>query len=555
MNGLDWFIFIGYMVGMVALAVYLGKSQKNEKDYYVGGNDINYWAIGISTMATQCSTNSLLGAPAFVISVGGLLWLQYELAVPLAMIAVMVLLIPFFRKQSIISVYEYLEKRFGPGTRTLLSVLFQFLRAFSTGVTVYGISIVLQHIIGIPFWIAVLCLGIITVIYDFFGGMKAVVYSDVIQMIILYTGIIFCLYFAISLVGGWSEMWRLFPSDMAKTIDLTGHGFGDGKTFAFWPMLFGGLFLYVSYYGCDQTQVQRELSSKSLDDTNMSLFINGIFRFPLVITYCFVGVAIGAYIIKNPAFLNLLTDSSTGAVNYNLAVPVFVLEYLPHGVIGLIIVALFAAAMSSLDSTINSLSAVTVRDIIERFWIKGSLDEKRQLLWSRLTTVFWGGMCITFSFFVGNISNSIIESINKIGSLANGPILATFLLAILTRRATGTGTVIGILAGFCANLYLWIAHPEISWLWWNVSGCFITFTVGYYASIIFNLEFNFSGSAGQFIRYSAEGENKNIDHLLWSSNAKKQFNYKKNWPKYYAILAGYFVLMVIVLKIIEGFSK
>ena len=344
-------------------------------------------------------------------------------------------------------------------------------------------------------------------------------------------------------------------SEMAQTIDLKGHGLGDGKTFAFWPMLFGGLFLYVSYYGCDQTQVQRELSSKNIDDTNMSLFLNGIFRFPLVITYCFVGVAIGAFIVKNPEFLNLITNSATGSVNYNLAVPVFVLEYLPHGVIGLIIVALFAAAMSSLDSTINSLSAVTVRDIIERFWIKGSLDEKRQLLWSRLTTVFWGGMCVTFSFFVGNISGSIIESINKIGSLANGPILATFLLAILTRRATGKGTVIGILAGFCANFYLWMAHPEISWLWWNVSGCFITFTVGYYTSIVLNLQFNFSGGSERFIKYCAEGENKNIDDLLWSADAKKQFNYKKNWPKYYAILAGYFVLMIIVLKIIEGFSK
>ena len=137
----------------------------------------------------------------------------------------------------------------------------------------------------------------------------------------------------------------------------------------------------------------------------------------------------------------------------------------------------------------------------------------------------------------------------------NGPILATFLLAILTRRATGKGTVVGIIAGFCSNLYLWTAHPEISWLWWNVSGCSITFTVGYYASIIFNLEFSFGGADGRFIRYSAEGEKKDIDELLWSSNAKKQFNYKKNWPKYYAILIGYFIFMIIILKIIEGFSK
>lgn len=537
MNYLDWTIFSVYMLGMIAMSVYLGRKQKNESDYYLGGNDVDHWSIAVSTMATQCSTNSLLGAPAFVISVGGLLWLQYEIAVPLAMIGVMVFLLPFFRKQKIISVYEYLEKRFGAGTRTLLSVLFQFLRAFATGVTVYGISIVLQHIIGIPFWLAVILLGVVTVIYDFFGGMKAVIYSDVLQMILLYGGIAVCLVYALNLVGGWSEMWELFPSGMSRTLDFSGHGWGDGNTFSFWPMLFGGLFLYVSYYGCDQTQVQRELSSKSVDGTNMSLFLNGILRFPLVVTYCLVGVAIGAYIVKNPAFLEGLREAS-GEINYNLAVPVFVLKNLPHGIIGLIIVALFAAAMSSLDSTINSLSAVTIRDIIERFFVREKMTEKLQLFYSRLTTVFWGIVCIIFSFFVGGISESIIESVNKIGSLANGPILATFLLAILTRRTNDRGAVTGIVGGFALNAWLWIYHPGVSWLWWNVTGCAATFVIGYLSSAV-------------LFREPAKA---NIDALLWTKNAKKQFEYRKNWPKYYAVLAAYFIAMLAVLKIIEGIA-
>ena len=534
MNYLDWSIFILYMGGMILMSMYLGRKQKNENDYYIGGNDVDHWSIAISTMATQCSTNSLLGAPAFVISVGGLLWLQYELAVPLAMIGIMLFLLPFFRKQNIISVYEYLEKRFGVGTRTLLSILFQFLRAFATGVTVYGISIVLQHIIGMPFWLAVILLGVITVIYDFFGGMKAVIYSDVIQMVILYGGIAACLVYAINLVGGWSAMWSYFPNDLSRTIDFAGHGLGDGKTFSFWPMLFGGLFLYISYYGCDQTQVQRELSSRNIDDTNMSLFINGLLRFPLVITYCLVGVAIGAYIFKNPAFLENLRGSA-GNINYNLAVPVFVLKNLPNGIIGLIIVALFAAAMSSLDSTINSLSAVTIRDIVERFFLKKPLTAKLQLLYSRLTTIFWGIMCIIFSFFVGDISKSIIESVNKIGSLANGPILATFLLAILTKKTNGKGAVTGILLGFALNGYLWLYHPQVSWLWWNVIGCVATFFIGYTSSIL----------------VFREPEKEGLAELTWSRNAKEQFHYKKNWPKYYAILTAYFLTMIGVLKIIE----
>jgi len=532
MNILDWSVVGVYVALMIALAVYLGRFQRNEKDYYLGGNDVNYFAIAISTMATQCSTNSLLGAPAFVIAVGGLLWLQYELALPLAVIGVMVFLLPFFRKRNVISVYEYLEDRFGVGTRTLLSIMFQFLRAFATGVTVYGISVTLQAIIGIPFWLAVLTLGVITIIYDYFGGMKAVIYSDVIQMIILYCGIAICLYYAVSIVGGWSEVWNLLPEDKGHTLDFSHYGFAEGEDFAFWPMLIGGLFLYMSYYGCDQTQVQRELSSKDVDDANMSLFVNGLLRFPLVITYCLVGVALAAFIAKNPEFIQSLIIEGESKPDYNLAVPVFCLQYLPHGIIGLIIVALFSAAMSSLDSTINSLSATSVRDIIERLLVGHELEESQQLLWSRLTTIFWGTLCVVFSFFVGDISGSIIESINKIGSLANGSILATFMLAILTTRANGIGAVIGIIVGFLTNLYLWIAHPYISWLWWNFFGFAVTFGLGYFVSLLFGGE-----------KINPE----NIQDLVYRKNAKSFFAYKRNWPVYYVILVTYFVFMIVVL--------
>jgi SSS family solute:Na+ symporter len=534
MNYFDWLVIIVYGVGMIGMSVYLGRNQESEEDYYLGSNDLGFLSIGISTMATQCSTNSLLGAPAFVIAVGGLLWLQYEIAVPLAVIAVMIFLLPFFRKQNIISVYEYLEKRFGVGTRTFLSVTFQFLRAFSTGVTVFGISLVLQKTIGISFGVAVILLGIVTVVYDFFGGMKAVVYSDVIQMIVLYCGILIATVYAIYLTGGISEVFSLIPEDKSLILDFSHHGFGDGKTFAFWPMLIGGFFLYVSYYGCDQTQVQRELSSKDLDDTNMSLFVNGIFRFPLVLTYIFLGTALVAYIAKHPEFLNLL-KTSDGNIEYNLAVPTFVLQYLPHGIIGLIFVALFSAAMSSLDSTINSLSALTMRDVIERFFIKSQISKKTELFLSRITTIFWGILCIIFAFFVGGISESIVESINKIGSLLNGSILATFLLAILTKRANGYGAVSGIIVGFLVNIFLWIYYPEISWMWWNAIGCLVTFSIGYTVSIVVKAEQNYSL----------------IKNLIFNKNQREFFQYKRNWPVYYSILTVYFFLIILICYFIQ----
>ena len=165
MNVTDWIVVVLYIGGMIYMSYALGKKQEDMQSYYLGGNNLSWWAIGISTMATQCSTNSLLGAPAFIIT-SGLLWLQYEFAVPVAMIVIMVYLLPFYRKLRLVSIYEYLELRYGVGTRTLLSVVFQFLRAFATGVTVYGISIVLQEIVGIPFFWAVLILGVVTIVYD-----------------------------------------------------------------------------------------------------------------------------------------------------------------------------------------------------------------------------------------------------------------------------------------------------------------------------------------------------------------------------------------------------
>jgi len=538
MNLLDWIIVILYLSGMIGLSVYLSKGQKTIKDYYLGGNRMKWWQISLSTMATQCSTNSLLGAPAFVAfsAQGGLIWLQYELAVPLAMVFAMIFLFPFYRKAGVVSIYEYLELRFGPGSRTVLSILFQFLRAFSTGVTVYGISLVIHKCMGLPLGISIIILAVITVVYDSIGGIRAVVASDVIQMFVLILGVFLIGYFAVDLMGGLRGVFEYADKSRLLTVDFSHHGLGDGSTFAFWPMLLGGFFLYVSYYGCDQTQVQRELSSSSIDDSRRSLFMNGILRFPLVILYCFTGVAIGAYAIKHPEFIELIPFKSEGIREFNLAAPTFVLEFLPHGAIGLIMVALFAAAMSSLDSTINSLSAMTERDIFERFFPKIKSDRAR--LWrSKGATVFWGIICTVFAFFVSDVSDSIIESINKIGSLINGPILATFSLAILTKRATGEGAVVGIICGFTANLLLWKFAPGISWLWWNVIGCGITFSLGYVVSL-----------------FCQKPTSDKTRGLTFSGDAVSMAIGEKKWRKCYHLLILYSVFILVVLLMIRGLA-
>ncbi len=481
---IDWLIIAVYCIGLLALAAYLARGQGSRDDYYVGGRTIGAWPVGISIMATQCSTNSILGAPAFVAFAagGGLVWLQYELAVPLAMIVLILFFMPLFRHFNLISVYAYLEKRFDLTTRLTLSGLFLFIRAFATSVTVYSIAIVIDLITGLGFVYSVLILGLFTVVYDVMGGIRGVIYSDVIQLLILVIMLILVFVFLLSELGGFSAVWQSFEQDRKLALDFANHGLGDGQTFAFWPMLFGGLFLYVSYYGCDQSQVQRQLSTANIDTTNRALFLNGVLRFPLVLLYCFVGVGIAVYASKSPEFIAALPVEN-GVPEYNLAVPLYMINSLPVGLVGLSLVALFAAAMSSLDSVLNSLSATTMEDFVRRFH-KGHWSDKKELIYSRWITSIWGVITLVMAFFVGDIAPTVLEAINKIGSLANGPILAVFLLGFFAKRVGGKAAVTGLLAGILSNALCWLYLPEISWLWWNVFGCFISFVVAYLLSFM-----------------------------------------------------------------------
>jgi len=523
LNYFDWIIILVYLTGMIGLSFFLAKGQRTDRDYYLGGNKTAPLPIALSTMATQCSTNSLLGAPAFVAFAagGGLIWLQYELAVPFAMIVLMIVIFPIFRRLNLISLYAYLERRFDAGTRTVISILFQFLRAFSTGVTVYGISLVLMVCLSIPFWAAVLLLGGVTVLYDVLGGMRAVIWSDVIQIVVLFGAVLAAVFVSIQLVGGFSTVFDLFNPERLQAVDFSHHGLGDGQTFSFWPMLVGGLFLYLSYYGCDQTQAQRELSTRSVEDTNRALFLDGMMRFPLVLSYCFLGVCLGAYAALYPDFATSLPLNDNGHPNYNLAVPAFVLAQFPHGLIGLVMVGLFAAAMSSLDSTLNALSALSMQDIVKRF-TKREFSVRRELVISKLLTVFWGAVCLFFAFFVGDVSQTVIESVNKIGSLINGPLLAVFLMGMLTRRVNGQGAIAGLISGFITNLVLWKYVPQISWLWWNVIGFLAAYSMGYVVSIAF----------------PAPHPDKLEGNLFRRLESQSKSN-QRRWWSYYFVLAVY----------------
>ena len=472
----DWIVISFYLAAMIGLSGWITRSIGSKKDYFVTRDGVSPGALAVSILATQCSTNSILGAPAFVAFAagGGLIWLQYELALPIAMLISAVIFMPIIFNLKIISVYEYLDFRFGLKTKLLLSGFFLLSRTASTAVLIFGVASVIQLITGLNFSWAVMLFGLVTVIYDLLGGIKAVIYSDIAQMIILCAvlGISLCLLTSTS--GGIVEMFASVSQDRVEAINFSSHGLGDGEDFAFWPMFFGGIFLYVSYYMCDQSQVQRGLCARSQSDAQKILVLNGIFRFPFVLLYCLIGVGLANYASDNAVFFEQLSVNGKDP-NFNLAVPVFFLNELPIGMLGLSLVALLAAAMSSLDSVINSLSAVSMEDFVKSTSWGNTLSDQQELWLCRCFTIIWGGMAVLGSFWVGDIASTVIVAVNKIGSVTNGPVLAVFVIGLLSRKTTGTGVVLGFFVGIFVNITLWQIAPNVSWLWWNVFGFAGTF--------------------------------------------------------------------------------
>ncbi len=480
MNWLDYLIVIVYSVGFLGLG-YFFKENKNAKDYFLGGQDMGWFPLSLSTMATQLSAISFISAPAFVglAQNGGMKWLTFEFAVPIAMIGIMLIIIPPLYRANIVSIYEYVEKRFSTSTRIILSVVFQISRSLATGVMVYTIAMILQAVLNISFHWTILIISVITLIYSYQGGMKAVVWGDAIQMIILFTGLIICLFYGWNLLSNNSEFTGFAPERLT-VIEFSNYGF-DGGEFGFWPMVLGGLFLYLSYYGTDQTQAQRLMSAKNEGTIKKLLLANGLLRFPIVLVYSIMGLIIGALVTLTPDFLVEITEMTKihypeqfalDGIKPDLMIPVFITKYLPHGLIGILIVGILSAAMSSLSSTINSLGAVSIEDIFNRGAKKLSIAN--YMKYSKIAVIFWGVVCIAAAYLFGGSKGTVIELINIISSQFYGPILATFVLAILVKRINHIGMNVGIIGGVVINILIKINFEDIFWIWFNLTGFVIT---------------------------------------------------------------------------------
>jgi SSS family transporter len=477
------------------------KDNKDSKDYFLGGRSMGWFPLSLSTMATQLSAISFISAPAFVgLKLGGgMKWLTFEFAVPLAMIFIMIVIIPPLFRSGVVSIYEFVEKRFSTSTRLILSIVFQISRALGTGVMVYAIAIILQAILDIDFVYTILIISVITIIYSWQGGMKAVVWGDAIQMIILFAGLIICLYFGWNLLQDHGGLEAGFDPERLQVINYN-LGIGEDSEYGLLPMIIGGFFLYASYYGCDQTQAQRLLSAKDEKTIRTLLMANGLLRFPVVLVYCIMGLVIGGLITLAPDFLEEIASTTqkyfpeeyaANGVKADLMIPVFIMKYLPHGLIGLLMVGILSAAMSSLSSTVNSLSAVTVEDFFNRG--KTKLSTKKYMLISKASVVFWGIVCIAAAFLFGGSKSAVIEIINAIGSVFYGPVLVTFFLAFFSKKVNHIGMNAAIISSVLINLIFSSTIQElfnidlgfnVFWIWLNFTGVVIAVIVAYSVSAL-----------------------------------------------------------------------
>lgn len=467
MSLFDLSLIVVYLGLVFAIAVWAGRGQQTDRDYYLAGGQLSWWSSGLSVMATQTSAISFISIPAFVAVKpdGGLRFIQYEFALPLAMLAAMLLIFPTLGRVGVISIYEYLEQRYDAGVRRLLSAVFLLSRGLATGVMVYATAIVLSTIVDLPFWMTLLIIGGGAVIQDMAGGIKAVVYTDVVQLLVLVIGLLIAITVGLELVGGWQVVQQTVAPE--RWITLTPElGIGGDSATPLWGFLVGGFFLYLSYYATDQSQAQRVLAAGSQERISRALLLNGLARFPLMLMYLMLGLVLAALVATTPALAERIAQGRLDSL-----VPEFVTGYLPEGVRALLIAALLSAAMSSLDSALNALSASTARDFLEQ------TGKPLSITANRLVTLGWGVLVTGFAFVVGGIADTVIEAINKIGSAFYGPVLAAFMAGILLPRVSASGIKLGVAAGVGVNLLLWLFVPAVNWMWWNACGFMLAIVV------------------------------------------------------------------------------
>ncbi len=550
MNTTDWIVLSASLLFIVLYGVWKGRGSRNIQGYILSNHDMKWYTITLSVMATQASAITFLSTPGQAY-VDGMRFIQFYLGLPLAMIIISVAAIPLYYKLKVYTAYEFLENKFDLKTRALAAFLFLIQRGLAAGLTIYAPSIILSVLLGWNLFLTNLIIGGLVIIYTAAGGSRAVNWTQFHQMIIIIFGMAAAFFMILFLLPdnlSFADSVRL-AGKMGK-MNAIDFSFDLNNRYSFWSGIIGGLFLQLSYFGTDQSQVQRYLTGKSVAQSRLGLLVNGIVKIPMQFFILFMGVMLFVFYqftapplffnpvetakLKNSAHAgeygmlerdfketfeknknglyglseaiksnderkindaeeeitrsqNELKKIRTQAVDLiETSVPgsnsndsnyiflTFVLNYLPAGLIGLVLAAIFAASMSSTSSEINSLASTTIVDVYKRL-IKKDASDKHYLIVTKTATVFWGLYAIAFAEFASGLG-TLIEAVNILGSLFYGTILGIFLVAFFIKHIKGTSVFTAALIAEAAVIACFL-FTDISFLWYNVIGCILVIII------------------------------------------------------------------------------
>ena len=507
MTWLDWAIIVLFFAYTLWDGTRNSKSRQSVEGLLLANRSMPWWAIGMSVMATQASAISFIATTGFAY-MHDMSFLQMYLGLPIAMVILCITLVPFFHRSKVFTAYEILENRFGLKVRLATSLLFLLSRGLAMGTVIAAPAYVLALILNIPLYVTILLTGITVTTYTFFGGITGVIRTDIKQLSIMMAGLVFCFFYIIyELPQEVSFNDSLILAGTLGKLNILDFEFDISQKYTIWSGLIAGIFLFLSYFGSDQTQVQRYLTAKSLNHAKGSLILSAFAKLPMMFFMLLIGSMIYVFFIFRPApilfipeasdnviirgenqeqFSQALAERERSALKFldepsiptnrtafiesdaeckfyrdqqivslkrqdgtvrndtNYVLPYFVLNELPTGIIGLIIAAIFAAAFSSMDSGLNSLSASTTIDWYQRLR-KGTGSDNHYLMFTRASTVFWGVFATLGALLIGE-TKSLIELVNLIGSYFYGSILGVFV-ALFIKRINATGALVGLVSG------------------------------------------------------------------------------------------------------------
>lgn len=499
MRTLDLVILVAYLVGTVLFGAWFSRSQKNVKDYFVAGENVPWWAIMGSIVATETSTVTFISVPGFAYN-ANFTFMQLVIGYMIGRIVVTVMFVPMYFKGQLLTVYQLLGQRFGSGVRRLASLLFLTTRSLADGFRLFATGLVLAALLlampgveaAVHGWfpslepkfaimiVSVLVMGAATILYTYLGGMAAVIWTDVIQLVIYLVGAVIATWILLGKIpGGWAEVVQV--GGAAGKFTWFDFSWTVTKSYTFWSGVIGGAFLTTATHGTDQLMVQRYLCSSSAKQARVALLTSGAMVFVQFMLFLLIGAMLYVYYTGH-ATGEIANFMLNGKLQTDRIFPHFIVAHLPAGVVGLVIAAIFAAAMSTLSSSLNSSAATVIGDFYMPM-TGGSKSDQHYLTVSRLLTAVWGIVQITVAIVAIKLSSRVVDEVLGIASFTNGVILGVFFLGTFTKRVGQTAAFAGIIAG--AALMLWVKlETGVSWQWYVLIGSVTTFVVGLLASFI-----------------------------------------------------------------------